>query len=83
MLCSVECGALCVVGFCWVLSVTLSSLIAESNERLRPTPCLVTPQGKKSQLQMMYEEWPFFQATIDLIEMCVDGGRREHLAALV
>lgn len=27
------------------------------------------PQGKKAELQAMYEEWPFFQATIDLIEM--------------
>jgi phosphoenolpyruvate carboxylase len=26
-------------------------------------------QGKKSELQKMYEEWPFFAATIDLIEM--------------
>jgi phosphoenolpyruvate carboxylase len=26
-------------------------------------------QGKKADLQKMYEEWPFFGATIDLIEM--------------
>ncbi len=26
-------------------------------------------QGKKGELQKMYEEWPFFAATIDLIEM--------------
>jgi phosphoenolpyruvate carboxylase len=30
---------------------------------------LVPLQGKKSELQKMYEEWPFFAATIDLIEM--------------
>lgn len=31
------------------------------------TPCWL--QGKKAELQKMYEEWPFFAATIDLIEM--------------
>jgi hypothetical protein len=28
-----------------------------------------SPQGKKAELRAMYEEWPFFQATIDLIQM--------------
>lgn len=31
-------------------------------------PCLPL-QGHKGELQQMYEEWPFFAATIDLIEM--------------
>lgn len=26
-------------------------------------------QGQKAELQQMYQEWPFFQSTIDLIEM--------------
>ncbi|KAK9823233.1 hypothetical protein WJX72_001252 [[Myrmecia] bisecta] len=26
-------------------------------------------QGKKAELQAMYQEWPFFQSTLDLIEM--------------
>lgn len=26
-------------------------------------------QGHKAELQQMYQEWPFFQSTIDLIEM--------------
>lgn len=31
--------------------------------------CCSVPQGKKGELQKMYEDWPFFAATIDLIEM--------------
>jgi phosphoenolpyruvate carboxylase len=30
---------------------------------------LLLLQGHKGELQQMYEEWPFFAATIDLIEM--------------
>ena len=29
----------------------------------------VVPQGNKGEIQAMYQEWPFFQSTIDLIEM--------------
>ncbi len=30
---------------------------------------MVAVQGQKAELQQMYQEWPFFQSTIDLIEM--------------
>lgn len=30
---------------------------------------LAVLQGQKAELQQMYQEWPFFQSTIDLIEM--------------
>ena len=26
-------------------------------------------QGHKAEIQAMYQEWPFFQSTVDLIEM--------------
>lgn len=34
-------------------------------------PCVLCAgtQGHKGELQQMYEDWPFFAATIDLIEM--------------
>ena len=34
-----------------------------------PTSCHSLLQGHKADLRAMYEEWPFFAATIDLIEM--------------
>lgn len=35
----------------------------------REVDASVTVQGKKAELMAMYQEWPFFQSTMDLVEM--------------
>ena len=39
-------------------------------------------QGKRADLREMYAEWPFFQSTIDLIEMILAKAGHAHRGAV-
>lgn len=43
------------------------SCVCTSHKHDMWVPCGV--QGHKAEMQQMYQEWPFFQSTMDLIEM--------------
>eukprot|EP00882_Tetradesmus_deserticola_P002991 GHRQ01003176.1.p1 GENE.GHRQ01003176.1~~GHRQ01003176.1.p1 ORF type:complete len:1130 (+),score=552.97 GHRQ01003176.1:118-3507(+) len=53
----------------WIFAWTQTRLILPSWLGVGDALNQLIKDGKKSELQKMYEEWPFFAATIDLIEM--------------
>ncbi|WIA29268.1 hypothetical protein OEZ86_011776 [Tetradesmus obliquus] len=53
----------------WIFAWTQTRLILPSWLGVGDALNQLIRDGKKSELQKMYEEWPFFAATIDLIEM--------------
>eukprot|EP00775_Hariotina_reticulata_P007911 gene7911-8107_t len=53
----------------WIFAWTQTRLILPSWLGVGDALTQLIREGKKAELQKMYEEWPFFAATIDLIEM--------------
>jgi len=53
----------------WIFAWTQTRLILPSWLGVGEALHELITMGKKSELQAMYEQWPFFAATIDLIEM--------------
>ncbi|KAI8477117.1 MAG: phosphoenolpyruvate carboxylase-domain-containing protein [Monoraphidium minutum] len=53
----------------WIFAWTQTRLILPSWLGIGEALSRAIADGHKGDLQAMYEEWPFFQATIDLIEM--------------
>ncbi|KAF8073001.1 Ppc2 [Scenedesmus sp. PABB004] len=53
----------------WIFAWTQTRLILPSWLGVGDALNQLIKEGKKAELQKMYEEWPFFAATVDLIEM--------------
>ncbi|GBF92588.1 phosphoenolpyruvate carboxylase [Raphidocelis subcapitata] len=53
----------------WIFAWTQTRLILPSWLGIGEALGKALAEGRKAELQAMYEDWPFFQATIDLIEM--------------
>lgn len=54
----------------WIFAWTQTRLILPSWLGFGEALGRAIAEGRRAELRAMYEEWPFFQATIDLIEMC-------------